>query len=515
MMKPSGTRPQDVRVFKVACWLAFITLAVLLSYERVVENSFVWDTIPFVLLNVHVQELTLENVLWVMTHAHRANWQPITSLSHMIDFHLFGWDPAGHHLMNVAIHLMNSCLIYVVVAKLVGRAGTEDRWVTIIAGISALVFAIHPQHVESVAMVAQKKDTLYCFFALLSTICYINYTSSQRSGSRRAWYLSTFSFFTLSLLSKSMAVTLPVVFILLDVFPLGKVKERLSVECFSSLVFDKVPMLILSLVVSVITIKTQTIAMPSSEYIGLGERLVNTVHNLGFYQWKFFIPLNLSPYYPFPPIDEIFWPSYWLPALLFSSAVTVAGAVCWLRGFKALLIGWLVYLVTLSPVSGIIHVGPAASTDHYTYMATIPSCLLLGFLVSRVFQFQSLLKAITLAVAFTYLSGFALLTHAQVSVWKSPFHLWSRVLELHPGAALAHRNIAEAYISIGDYESALKHFKVLQSWELDVDVLILKALIDSAREEEARELCVRILGTRMMGAGDVSEEKSKLCRTIP
>ena len=111
MMKPSGTRPQDVRVFKVACWLAFITLAVLLSYERVVENSFVWDTIPFVLLNVHVQELTLENVLWVMTHAHRANWQPITSLSHMIDFHLFGWDPAGHHLMNVAIHLMNSCLI--------------------------------------------------------------------------------------------------------------------------------------------------------------------------------------------------------------------------------------------------------------------------------------------------------------------------------------------------------------------------------------------------------------------
>ncbi len=485
---------RSARSAELSC-VGTILLATIICYFKVTENDFVWDSIPFVLGNSHIQAFRWENLYWVFTHAHRANWQPLTWISHTIDFALFGLNPAAHHAMNVAYHILDSLLLYWVLRKLLRRMESNQMILTSVAGLSALIFAIHPQHVESVAMIAQRKDTLYCLFELLCIISYLNYTEGLTRQTRRFWYGMLLGCFILSLLSKPMAVTIPVVLLVLDLYPLRRLDTSFTRNELWLLVREKLPLFALSLLVSYITLQTQTMAMPSTEHITVLQRSINTIHNLAFYQWKFLVPLHLSPFYPFPPSEQIYELAYWLPALLFSGLISGLGIILWIKGRKGLLTGWMIYLVTLAPVCGIIQVGPAAATDHYTYMASIPSCLLVAFVITRAARVRNRLKHVFIGLGAAYLISLGALTSFQVTVWRTPFQLWNRVLELHPGAALAHRNLASAYIYIGDYPAALEHILLLRSWRLDVDELLANTLLAAGRRVEAVNLYKQMIGS--------------------
>lgn len=443
------------------------------------QHQFVWDTIPFVLENPWIHEWSVANLVAIFTEAHQANWHPFVLLSHKIDFTLFGHNSGAHHVVNVVYHIINACLVYGLTFRLLtlGKANSsraddvQCRW---IAFLTALIFAIHPQHVESVAWVVERKDVLYSLFALLCLLFYIN--SQSRNDYRHN--LIPFVFFCLAIASKPMAVTLPAILVLLDIFPLK------SVNGVSDLIrscWRKGHYWLVSLLVIMVTLSTQSMAMPSGDNLPLAYRALNAMDNTVFYLQHYIWPINLSPYYPYPDSAEFMkTAAFWLPGAAFLTSSL--GLCSWLllKGIRwpMVLLGF--YLITLSPVSGLIHVGPAKGTDHYVYLATLPFSLLTALLVYGAYLKVKALRLLTLALAASYLLFLFAITLPQVSYWNNHLLLWGRVLTLYPDSSFAHRNMAAAYVEIGDLQTALAHGeRSLQLGSPDVEYVVkLRAAVN-------------------------------------
>jgi len=441
--------------------LAMISSLTIICYGQVYNHQFLYDTVGFVLENTHIREFSISNTAWVFTHAFRENWQPVTWLSHTLDFELFGMNAGGHHLVNVFIHLVNSVLLFYLIRGLFLRSQNQRVQVEIIAGLSALIFAIHPQHVESVAMIAERKDTLYCFFTLLCCFSYLRYfDATPGSQLRRKWYLTTVGLFVINLMSKPMALTLPIVFLAFDMILVGN-RNFFKGDFFRYRLSDKLPLLLLSIITTVITLITQQTAMVPWEFLTLTHRISHVIHNIAFYTEKFLIPINLSPYYPFSPLDRMLEPVYWLPGLTFIAITTFVCILLYMKGKAGFLVGWLCFLITLAPVSGFLQVGTAVATDHYVYTATIPFGVFLAWTsVTAAAKWVRVQPAIV-AVITIYLSSYVLLTHLQTSFWQSPFHLWTRTVALYPNAVLPRRNLVINYMLIKEYDAALEHLRYL------------------------------------------------------
>jgi len=451
------TRPAAVPVLQSHLTQLQLTVLILLTlgaYHQVSDHHFVWDTIPFVLQNPWLQEMNWSNLVSIFTEAHRANWQPMVWLSHSLDFQLFSLDSGKHHLVNLALHSANSILVYLLIFSLTTQAKTlnlaERQWA---AFAGALVFAIHPQHVESVAWVVERKDVLYSLFALLSLLTYLRlHRLASPSRSDKAL---PFVLFVLAITSKPMTVTLPVVLLLLDFYPLQRC--NLNGKDMLRAIIEKWHYFIISACVVLITLNTQTMAMPSMEQLPLWARSLNALDNSWFYIAHYLIPTQLSPLYPYPDATEIVSPTFWMRGAIFLVSSTAICVWLWQRSIRWPALLFLFYLITLLPVSGIIHVGPAKATDHYTYLSTLPLNLLTGigltFAISRLKRIRA---AIAGLMAF-YCLFLLLITYQQVSYWNNPLSLWSRVIQLHPTSALAHRNLAGAYYSIGEEAKALEH----------------------------------------------------------
>lgn len=431
-----------------------IVIACLAIYGQVYDHHFVWDTVPFVLENPLLHEPGAEEVIAMFTTAHVANWQPLVMLSHALDFYLFDMNTGAHHLVNVIFHGINSVLVYVVVLTILQHGGTFDAdRRRLVAFLTGLIFAIHPQHVESVAWVVERKDMLYALFALLCVYFYMRvHTMSGLPPWQKALPLM---FFVASLMSKPMAVTLPVVLLLLDIYPLGRC-HRLR-ECMPRLILEKWPWWLMALLVGAITLSTQSLAMPGTDRLPLWVRPLTAVNNVLFYVYCYVVPVNLSPFYPYPgSLDEIrAWP-YWLPGTLFILVMTAIAAVFWRRGVRWPALMWAFYLVTLAPVSGLIPVGPARATDHYTYLATLP----LGLLFSAgVVQLRNVrgLGTVSMVIAVIVVLVAGVVSWYQVRIWHNPVSLWTYTVQRVPDAALAHRNLASALVKVGDLKGALEH----------------------------------------------------------
>ncbi|MBD3647966.1 MAG: hypothetical protein HUJ31_11070, partial [Pseudomonadales bacterium] len=422
-------------------------------YGQVYDHHFVWDTIPFVLENPLLHDPGIEEIVAMFTSAHVANWQPMVMLSHALDFSLFGMNAGAHHLVNVLFHAINSCLVYLVLTTIlrIGGAFDPDRR-RLVAFIAALIFAIHPQHVESVAWVVERKDMLYTLFALLSVYFYLR--RHEESAPNHWGKALPVVFFVMSLLSKPMAVTLPVVLLLLDVYPLARC-ERLKM--MPRLILEKWLWWLLALGVGLITLQTQTVAMLDAERLPLWMRPLTAVNNVLFYLYCYVVPVGLSPFYPFPDsIDAVKAVSYWLPGGLFIVITTLAAAVLWRRGIRWPALMWVFYLATLAPVSGVIHVGPAKATDHYTYLATLPAGLLFSLAIVRLLDVR-VTRTLSMAVAVVAVLVLGTVSWYQVKIWHNPVSLWTYTLGIYPDSALAHRNMASALVRIGEYERALEH----------------------------------------------------------
>jgi hypothetical protein len=415
--------------FWAAFLLAFVTLAV---FWKTGENGFLtYDDDGYVTNNAMVRAgLTGRGLLWAFTAIHEANWHPLTWLFHMVDCQLFGLDPRGHHLTGLGFHVLNTLLLFFLLRRL-----TSLPWRS--AAVAAL-FALHPLHVESVAWVAERKDLLATLFFLLALFAWQRY--AERPCARR--YLAVLLLFVCGLLSKPMVVTLPLVLLCLDGWPLN----RFGRVAMSRLLAEKLPFLLLSAASGIVTIVAQRRgdALTTLAEIPLADRLANAPVAYLRYLGRMCWPTDLAVFYPYPHLSR------WEPvaALLLLAAVTAA-AVRLRRPAPWLLWGWLWFLVTLVPVIGIIQVGEQSMADRYTYLSLIGPFVAIVWgtaELSRPWRRRLPLLAAATAVILTLLG---LGTRRQLDYWHDSTTLFTHAVEASPGNFLALNNLGTIAASQG------------------------------------------------------------------
>jgi len=417
-----------------------IALAVVVVFARTAGFDFVdFDDRMYVQDNPHIgQGLTLEGLAWAFTAAYAANWHPLTWISHMIDIEAFGFWPGGHHLVSLVLHLAATLVLLAALVRMTGAL-----WPS---ALTAFVFAVHPLHVESVAWIAERKDVLCALFWMLCLWAWGRY---GRGGGRNG-YAAAFFFLILALLSKPMAVTLPLVLLILDYWPLGR-----SGRGWGALVVEKLPMLAACAGSVALTLWAQGRweALGSVDDYPLATRAANALVAYGTYAVKSVLPLGLAPYYPHPGAGLPGW-QVGTAAVLLAAITLVSFGLR--RGRPFLLAGWLWYLGTLVPVIGIVQVGSQAMADRYAY---IP---LVGLTIMVAWEGQKWLVPGRLALAkaalAAYLAGMALVAFFQVGYWRDSLTLFQRMLTAGGPSAKAHHGLGLALHRQGRPQQALAHF---------------------------------------------------------
>jgi len=445
----------------IAAALAIVTFAI---YAQVIGHQFITlDDPTYIQENPMVNRgVTLAGVAWAFTTFHATNWHPLTWISHMLDCQLFGTNAGRHLLVNVLIHATNTLLVFWFVLRT-----THARWPS---ALVAALFALHPLHVESVAWVSERKDTLSTFFGLLSLIAYVRYAKAP-SISRYAWVAIALA---LGLLAKPMLVTWPFVMLLLDYWPLGRlagpmVKEhrrgaphKEAATGIASLVWEKLPLFALVAASAIITFVAQSQggAVRTFTDAPITLRLSNALVSYVKYLLLTFWPNDLAVYYPFA------WAG--IPAW------QIIGAALLLLGITAfcfsqrkirpyLIVGWLWFLGTLVPVIGLVQVGGQIMADRYFYVPSI------GLFIAIVFGLADIAKSWRVApllsggIAVGVLLILATLTNAQAQRWRDSFTLFEHTLAVTPPNLRIENSLALAMGASGKYDEAAAHFeKTLQ-----------------------------------------------------
>jgi len=385
--------------------------------------------------------------VWAMTTMEAAFWHPLTWLSHIMDYQLFGLNPAGHHLTNLLFHLANVVLLFWVLHRMTGAL-----WPS---ALVAALFALHPLNVESVAWVAERKNVLSTLFWLLTLLAYVGYV--KKPGWQR--YLGMMGIFVLGLMAKPMLVTLPCVLLLLDYWPLGRLGKgpREFWERLPRLAAEKLPLLIPVAAVSLLAIRAQSQAgaLPSWEGLSLGTRVGNAVLAYGLYLKKMLWPMDLAVFYPHPGSSLGAGPVI-LAALLL---VILSLSVGW-QGRKSpyLVVGWLWYLGTLVPVSGLIQVGGHAMADRYAYIPLMGLFIILVWGAAELAQTLNLPKIWLVAVSLCLLMTMMGFVRLHLSYWKNSITLFQHTLRFTSDNHLAHSNLGLAFLQNGDLDQAIDHF---------------------------------------------------------
>jgi protein O-mannosyl-transferase len=470
---------------------AAVALTVLLAYLPALRNEFVnWDDDLYVYDNPQIRSLGAAFFRWAFTTTLMGNWNPLTWISHALDYAVWGLNPLGHHLTSIVLHSMNAALVVVLAVKLleivVERSALnesvrflDDRRVLIAAGVTGLLFGIHPVHVESVAWVSERKDLLCALFFLLSLIVYVKYfggrqsaadgqTSGVRSQESKVkslqstrLYLLSLGFFVLALMSKPMAVTLPVVLLILDWYPLGGIT---SLKTLWAAGVEKLPFFALGLSSAVLTILAQRAegAMTAMEVVPWPFRTLVATKSLVVYLGKMLLPVQLLPFYPYPKDVSLLSPEYLL-AICLVIGVT-AGCIILAGRQKLWLAAWGYYVVTLIPVVGIVQAGGQAMADRYTYLPSLGPFLIVGIAAAIVSEKagkskQKGLVAASYAAALVVLAVLFSLAIGQIAVWRTSMDLWNDVIKKEPEKApLAYYNRGQVFMSTGSFDKAIEDY---------------------------------------------------------
>jgi len=457
-------------------------LLTLIIYLAALQNDFVlWDDDLYVLKNPHIQSLNASFFKWAIFTFHAYNWHPLTWISHALDYAVWGLNPLGHHLTNIIFHAVNTFVVVFLMIRLLetkkeptmssgARGFLTERAILMAAGVTGLLFGLHPVHVESVAWVSERKDLLCALFYLLTISMYVRHLSVRehqitqkkiRSFVFTKYYFWACGFFILALLSKPMAVTLPVVLLILDWYPFQRIQ---SFQTFWQAVGEKIPFFVLSLFSSIITILAQRAggAIRSTEVIPLPDRVLVGASSLVSYLGKVLWPLDLVPYYPYPRHISILSFEY-LSAIVLVIGIT---AVCIVlaRKQKLWLTVWGIYVVTLLPVLGIVQVGDQSMADRYMYLPSLGPFLILGLAaawiwakVNRLRRWRLVTKASVAGVAVLVFAALSFLTFKQIGIWKNSIDLWSYVIRKEPERVpLAYNNRGLAYGNEGLFKEAFE-----------------------------------------------------------
>ncbi len=517
--------------------LALMTCAV---YCRVVGFSFInYDDPTYVMNNPHLKGgLSLANLAWAFNVGYCSNWHPLTWISHMVDTAIFGAKAGGHHAVNLLLHMANTLLLFLVLNRL-----TRSQWKS--AFVAAL-FAVHPLHVESVAWISERKDVLSTLFWILTVWAYANYAES--SSAKR--YALVAVLFALGLMAKPMLVTLPIVLLLLDYWPLKRVR---SAECgvrnaqqpastpqhpISKLVLEKVPLLLLSLGSSILTFIAQRsgASVSSLGTLAPGMRAENAVVSYAAYLVKTVWPSGLAPFYPFP--------LHGIPAWQVMGSVLLLGTISLLvyrcrKGAPYLVFGWLWYVITLLPVIGLVQVGSQAMADRYTYVPLIGVFVMIAWGVPELLKKSGVriqesedpgkgerakgrkgepelptlnaqrstkkvphqpstinhqpLVPIAACLSIMVLSVSA---WVQVGYWKSSIVLFTRTMNVTTDNYTAYANLASAYAEQKDYKTAEPYYAKAVQLRTDMpslhfdygNALYMLGKLDQAIEEYKKTL---------------------------
>ena len=380
----------------------------------------------------------------------------------------------GHHLTSVIIHGMNAFLVVMIVICLISfvrreyvSEGRDNEHAPLIAAfITGLLFGIHPLHVESVAWVSERKDVLCAFFFLLSIFSYLRYAfprsneASAGGGAGRKYYVYSLILFMMALMSKPMAVTLPVILIILDMYPLERLDLKKAFSSHRKVLIEKVPFVALSIASSVLTVIAQheVKAMMSMSRYSFADRFWIAIKALGFYLVKMVYPVNLAPLYPHPSNISVFTLEYF-GSFMLVLGITAFSVFRW-KKVKLWFMLWAYFLVTLLPVIGIIQVGEQAAADRYTYLPGLGPMLLAGLgglWLWRRFASDRIKISIVAGFVIMILTLLSIMTTGQIQVWKDSISLWNRELSLY-SSAIAYNNRGEAYSISGEYVKAIGDF---------------------------------------------------------
>ena len=420
----SGEVParQPARAHDWPIYLALL-ISTLAVYARTASFEFVnFDDPDYVTRNPHVRAgWTAEGVKWAFTSREAANWFPLTRLSHMLDAQVFGLRSGPHHLVNAGLHALAAMLLFAFLKRASGA-----RWAS---AFTAGVFALHPLHVESVAWVAERKDVLCAVFWFLALWAYVKWAG----GGARPWYGLALGAFCCGWMAKPMIVTLPAVLLLLDAWPLGRLRP------LGARLTEKIPFFAVSIAGAAITFAAQrgSGAVQPLAAFPLGLRVEDALVSCFLYIEKTLWPTGLAVFYPYPRTVPI-----WEAA---GAALVLAGISIWIaRQFGKrpyLAVGWCWYLVTLLPVIGLVQVGAQARADRYMYVPMV------GLLVMAAWGARDVLRAWPRwRVPAGILAGAALLAlgaaaWAQTGYWENSGTLFRHALQVTQGNYLAEHNL--------------------------------------------------------------------------
>jgi len=433
-----------------------LIIAIILPYRQVVNFDFVgYDDALYVTENLNIQNgFTVKGVKWAFSTFYSANWHPTTWLSHMLDCELYGLNPMGHHCSSLQIHIANTVLLFLILQYMTGAL-----WKS--AFVAAL-FALHPLHVESVAWVAERKDVLSTFFGLLSIAAYYRYVKNPRIIN----YVLIILLLGLGLMSKPMLVTFPFVFLLLDLWPLKRLKfhkntcakavEFFGFKAILQLVWEKIPLFVLVTIVSVLTFIAQQSegAVKALGALSLTTRIANALISYVIYVAKAIWPINLAVFYPYPK-DLQMWKIAGAGLLLLSAFFLVFRTI---KTKPYLFVGWLWYIGTLVPVIGLVQVGEQAMADRYTYIPSIGLFIIFAWGVSDLFKKWQYRKIFLGVFATIILTALTANTYQQLMHWQNGITLFGNAIKVTENNYQAHNNLGTAFSQV-DLDGAISHYK--------------------------------------------------------
>ncbi|MEW6659086.1 MAG: tetratricopeptide repeat protein [Thermodesulfobacteriota bacterium] len=427
----------------IACLvLVLVTLA---AFGRVVNHQFIqFDDLYYLTENPGVREgVTLKSLSWAMTTTRAGNWVPLTWLSHLLDVQIFGLRPGGHHLTSLVFHIANTLLLFLWLLRATRSLGP--------AFLAAALFAWHPLHVEPVAWAAARKDVLSTFFWLLTLWAYLRY------GERPGWgrYALVLLCFLLGLLAKPMLVTLPLVLLLLDYWPLGRWGSRGIAP--RTLILEKLPLLVLAALFGLVTLHAQKAvgAMAPLGEISLGGRVATALVAYVWYPLKMFWPTGLAVLYPHPVDALPLWQAVFAGVILALVSILVVWRA---RRYPYLLVGWLWYLGTLLPVIGLVQVGNQAWADRYTYVPLIGLFIMAAWGARDLTAGLPGARIIRPLGAGIMLTALLILTMHQVSLWRDSVTLFEYTLAVTADNFVIHHDLGVALAARGQRDQAAPHF---------------------------------------------------------
>lgn len=434
---------------------AVIAAVTVVAFGPALAGEFVsWDDARNFLENTHYRGLGPANLAWMWTTFHLGHYIPLSWMTLGVDYLLWGMQPAGYHATSILIHAANAVAFFflarhLLVLALAARPGANQTAaidVTLSAAFAALLFAVHPLRVESVAWITERRDVLSMFFMLISTLAYLRWcTDAPR---RRAWYGAALLAFACALLSKATAMTLPAVFAILNVFPFRRAGVSWRDPRARSVVLELAPFAALSAGTVVLSI----VALHPPAQLPLAAKAAVTSYGLAFYLWKTAVPFGLAPLYEMPqhvdPWSGMFRSAYLVAALFL---VAVWGMrKRWPAGTASL----LAFLLISLPMLGVVQNGPQIVADRYTYHAAPALALFAG---GALFFVTRLSATITRAIAAAMVLSLAALTANQSTVWRDSTHLWERVLAVDSNSAIAHSALASLAYRHGRVDEGMAH----------------------------------------------------------